>query len=307
MLYPSFDELTALKHKASNLCLTSDRVAASIGAGDHHSPFRGQGLDFEEVRAYAPGDDIRSIDWRVTARTGVPHTKVFREERERTVILCVDVNVGMRFGTKKTFKSIQAARVAALLGWQACMSHDRLGACLFGDVPGGLQFFAPHRSTKSLLAMLKQLSRTDLNENASPISLEKTLTHLNKVSSRGALIYIISDFATVDSALEQQLRALRKRCDVVLIPINDPADSVIPPIGPVLFSNHGQGKAYIDTTNQMGRKKYTSQWLQMRQTLLQISIKLKIGFIPIPTDADGDAQTELFFGLKRIRQGKGKR
>ena len=112
-------------------------------SGDYASPFRGQGLAFHEVREYRFGDDIRSIDWRVTARTDKPHVKVFTEERERTVILCIDANAAMRFGTRGTFKSVQAARAAALLGWQANGSNDRVGCIVFGDVPGGMQFFAP--------------------------------------------------------------------------------------------------------------------------------------------------------------------
>src|SRR6202789_3352703 len=111
----------------------------AIASGDYTSPCRGQGLAFHEVREYHFGDDIRSIDWRVTARTDKPHVKVFTEERERTVILCVDANAAMRFGTRGTFKSVQAARAAALLGSQARCSNDRVGCLVFGDVAEGIR------------------------------------------------------------------------------------------------------------------------------------------------------------------------
>ena len=215
------------------------------------------------------------------------------------------MNLPCDLGPEETFKSVQAARVAALLGWQACMSHDRLGAWLFGDVSDGLHYFTPYRSTKSLLAMFKQLSRADVNQNAPFISLDEALVHVNKAILRGTLIYIISDFGTVSVALEQQLSTLRRRCDIVLIPIDDPADQSIPPIGPVFFSACNQDKLYIDTNNQMGRENYAAQWLETRQSLLKIATKLKIGMIPIATDAN--AQAELFHGLKRIRKEKRKR
>jgi uncharacterized protein (DUF58 family) len=145
MLYPDFNELVSLGHKASRLQLVSGLQSTAASSGNYASPFRGQGLAFHEVREYRFGDDIRSIDWRVTARTNKPHLKVFTEERERTVILCIDANAAMRFGTRGTFKSVQAARAAALLGWHANVSNDRVGCIVFGDVPDGLQFFRPTR------------------------------------------------------------------------------------------------------------------------------------------------------------------
>ncbi|MBX9621123.1 MAG: DUF58 domain-containing protein [Alphaproteobacteria bacterium] len=305
MLYPSFDDLVALKHKASELSYVSEYSISSISGGDYCSPFRGQGLEFEEVRTYEPGDDIRAIDWKVTARMGKPHTKIFREERERSVILCVDVNSTMRFGTKGTFKSIQAARVAALLGWQAIIKHDRLGVCLFGDVPAGVYFFSPQRSSKPLLKMFKQLSQTNINNNALNIPLEEALTHMNKAVPTGALIYIIGNFNLLNPALEKQLSALGKRCDIILIPIDDPMDKNIPAVGPLIFSANNSDKFLVDTESQEGRERYTKQWLEERESLHKIASKLKIGMIPIGTEVD--AGNALFLGLKRIQRRRPKK
>lgn len=299
MLYPSFTDLVALKHKTSQLSYISDYAVSSISRGDYYSPFRGQGLEFEEVRTYEPGDDIRAIDWKVTARMGTPHTKIFREEQERSIILCVDVNVTMRFGTKGTFKSIQAARVAALLGWQATIKHDRLGACLFGDVPGGVHFFSPQRSSKPLLKMFKQLSQTNINDNAPYVPLEEALTHMNKAVPPGALVYIIGNFNLMNPALEKQLNALRKRCDIILIPIDDPIDKDIPAVGTLLFSRNNSDKFLVDTESQKGREHYATLWLEERESLQKTASKLKIAIIPIGTEAD--AGSELFLGLKRIQ------
>jgi len=300
MLYPSFEELFALKYKAPQLLFPSDQKVSSIDGGIFRSPFRGQGLDFEEVREYAPGDDIRAIDWRVTARTGKTHTKIFREDRERSVIICVDVNEDMRFGTKGTFKSIQAARIAALLGWKAWMSHDKLGFCLFGDVPNGIEFFKPQRSRKPLWEMFKKLSDPDLNENPTPQLMEEMLTHISQAIPTGALVYVMSDFSSINLALERQLTLLRKQCDVLLIPIDDPADRFIPPIGPLFFSKDGKDKLCINTENKAGREAYTDQWQQTRDSLQKVANKLKIPLIPIATNAN--VVSELFLGLKKIQK-----
>src|SRR3984957_99186 len=178
MLYPDFDELMQLGRKASRLQIQSGRQSVTAGSGEYASPFRGQGLAFREVREYRLGDDIRSIDWRVTARTDEPHVKVFTEERERTVILCIDANAAMRFGTRGTFKSVQTARAAALLGWQANSSNDRVGCLVFGDVPEGMQFFAPARSRRALWQALKLVSRTEQGVHKSPVTPEAMLKYL---------------------------------------------------------------------------------------------------------------------------------
>ena len=297
MLFPDFNELVALKAKTSRLSFNSDRKVTSISGGDFHSPFRGQGLEFEEVREYAHGDDIRNIDWRVTARTDSPHTKVFKEERERSVILCVDMNNAMRFGTRNTFKSVQAARMAALLGWQANSNNDRFGACLFGDIKDGMQFIACQRSRISIWAVLKHLCDTTINAQAQYIPLDDVLAHVNKVSPTGALIYIVSDFADIGENLEQQLSRLRRRCDVVLITVDDAADQTIPAIGTVLFSGK-EGKVYVNTDSRSGRESYTEQWLQTRNRLQKIATKLGIGIIS--SRADGDVYKDLVYGLERI-------
>lgn len=300
MLYPDFNELLALKNKATRLSLASRRVVTAVPAGQHHSPFRGQGLEFEEVREYAPGDDIRRIDWRVTARSGVPHTKVFKEERERSVLVCVDANATMRFGTQNTFKSIQAARAAALISWQANSQHDRLGGCVYGDIPAGMQFFSPNRSRKSLWAMLKLLSRREIIEQAQPILLQETLLHVNKAAPTGALVYIISDFAEFDETLEKQLGNLQRHCQVVLITVDDPFDGAMPAVGPLMCVQNDQLSFFVDTDSLAGQHQYAALWQQKRDSLQNMAGKLGIGMIGLTTQSD--VYQELALGLRRIGQ-----
>ena len=304
MLYPDLNELLQLRNKASGLSLAANRRVASSVSGDYSSPFRGQGLEFAEVREYVAGDDVRNIDWRVTARTGTPNLKIFNEERERTVIICVDANEHMRFGTRGTFKSIQAARAAALLGWRANSINNRVGTCLFGNVKDGTQFFQPKRSRASLWQMLKALS--DKNPYTSKaIEPEEMLLHLNKASPTGALIFIISDFLHISESLEKQLGNLRKRCDIVLVKISDPADEKIAPIGTILFSSDNDNKNYINTDSKAGREKYEQMAQENKDKLKSMAVRLRLSVIHLATERD--VYGDLLYGLKYIAKMGGRK
>ena len=152
------DDLLELRHQAHTLGLSSHHLVNSSFSGLYASVFRGQGLNFEEVREYREGDDIRNMDWKVTARTGDPHLKVFREERERSVMLCVDMGAHMAFGTRNTFKSVQAARAAALIGWAANGLHDRVGGILFRGDNEDTDYFRPTKDRRALWRLLKALT-----------------------------------------------------------------------------------------------------------------------------------------------------
>lgn len=214
MLYPEFDELVSYKDLKLDLSQGSLRASHSLTLGGQHSPFRGQGLEFDSVRQYVPGDDIRNIDWRVTARTGSPHLKIFQEERQRHILLCIDMNTGMRFGTRRTFKSVQAARIAALLGWQGMAHHDKISACLFGDIPGGIEFFTPKNGRMSFSQLLKRLCEP--SAESSHVHLVEAVRRVSHAAQTGSLVYFISDFMDLESReLERLLSRLRQRCDVV--------------------------------------------------------------------------------------------
>ena len=301
MLYPDFNDLVAFKDRKLNLMHTACRSVRSTVPGNHHSPFRGQGLEFDSVRQYVPGDDIRCIDWRVTARTGSPHLKLFREDRERHMIICVDMNASMRFGTRNTFKSVQAAYIAALLGWRSLAQHDCIGACLFGDVPEGLQLFAPKRTRKSFCTMLKMLAEPFPDRHA--ITLDAALQHVSKAAHTGALLYIISDFMDLEMTLQQEavLNRLNKRCDVVFVAVNDEADKTMYPLGTVGFCADGQ-KVFVNTESIAGRDSYEALWKQNRQRLYGMTSKFKIPLLELTTESD--VRRDLILGLKTIAKRK---
>lgn len=302
MLYPDFRELMELGARSPGIDLVSRRKAVSVMTGDYKSPFRGRGLEFEEVRAYVPGDDVRNIDWRVTARTGRPHLKLYSEDRERSVLVCIDRNDSMRFGTRVTFKSIQAARAAALIGWAAVHENDRIGSSMFGNVPEGQRFFGPRRSRRSLWRMMKLLSdKKDYYKQ--PVALEDHLRLLGKAVPSGSLVFIISDFLNLGNDLGKRLADLHARTDVILVAVNDPADGKLTKAGTIVFSK-GQERIAIDTDDREGLRAYERAWNRNRQILDDMVKSLRLGFVQLSTDRD--ARTDLVLGLKRIRKAGGR-
>ncbi len=297
MLHPQLDDLLELRHQAHTLSFASHHPVNSILSGLYASVFRGQGMDFEEVREYQEGDEIRNMDWRVTARTNVPHLKVFREERQRSVLFCVDASVHMQFGTRGTFKSIQAARATALLGWAASHSQDRVGGVLFGAAEG-LEYFRPSRDRRAIWRLLKALTREDSSAAKSREDmLARALDKLAQGSHTGSVIMIIADFNRDILSLEQRLAYLRQHHDLVLLPIDDPADQDLADMGTVLFKNREGARLDIDTSSPSGQKKYREQWETQRTHLQLISKRLGIDMIPVRTDED--VHGTLVAGLQR--------
>jgi uncharacterized protein (DUF58 family) len=303
MLYPDFNDLISYKKRKLDKMQLSRRKVGSIAPGNHHSPFRGQGLDFDSVREYVPGDDIRNIDWRVTARTGSPHLKIFKEEKERHTIICVDMNSAMRFGTRNTFKSIQAARCASLLGWRGLAHQDRISGCFFGDVIGGLHYVSSKRTRQALCLMLKSLTDPPIEQHQ--VQLGTALQHIGRVAHPGSLIYLISDFMDLPASIQKEpcLSNLNKNCDVVFISINDPADQSLVPAGVMGFNGWNSEKAFINTDSIKGRESYAAQWEENRRALNALTERFNIPLISLTTESD--IYRDLLLGLKKI--GKRKR
>ncbi len=298
-LRPRLDDLLELRHQARALGLASHHLVNSSFSGLFASVFRGSGLDFDEVRAYREGDDVRNMEWKVTARTGVPHMKVFREERERTVMLCVDCGPHMRFGTRRTFKSVQAARAAALLGWAADNHHDRIGAMLYGTGEDqGLDFFRPLRGHRSLWRMLDRLSRMEAPRAAcGQDCLLAVLQRIDRGAGTGSLIFVIGDFNRELSSLETTLGRLQQRHEVVLLPVDDPADRELPAMGPVVFENAAGELFEVDTDDAQGRAAYEAAWHRRREALERLANRLAITLIPLSTAED--VRATLALGLRR--------
>ena len=249
LVYASAKNLITLRHAAQNLPLKVAKVKA-LQTGEYYSPFKGRGMEFDEVRLYQPGDDIRTIDWRVTARSGTAHTKLFREERERAVILWVDFRRTMFFGTQGAFKSVTAAKAAALFAWSAEHQGDRLGGLFFSEQQH--QELRPQRSTLALMHILQKLSQNTLRQSngSESVSHQRTLNdalgRLRRVTRPGSMLLLLSDFRGLDDTSEAHLYQLAHHNDVMLVYIYDPLEAQLPPAGQYQISASHTARA-IDT------------------------------------------------------------
>jgi uncharacterized protein (DUF58 family) len=285
-LHPQLDDLLELRHQARTLGVAAHHLVNSTFTGLYSSVFRGTGLDFDEVREYREGDDIRNMDWLVTARTNKPHLKVFREERQRSVILCIDTGPHMSFGTRGTFKSIQAARTAALIGWAASKQDDRVGGVLFGNPATGTRYYRATPGRRGLWRILRALTEPIEQGDTDESQLMAALQHLDSGSGTGSLIFVIAPINNVTTGLERILGSLKQRHDVVLLPVDDPADRDLPSMGPVIFSNAAGELLEVDTDNEVGRRAFRVDWEQRREELQQLSYRLGVGLIPVSTNKD---------------------
>ncbi|MDP1970235.1 MAG: DUF58 domain-containing protein, partial [Methylobacter sp.] len=230
----SLKTLVDLARPAAGLNLKHSAIRSGQSGG-YVSRFKGRGMEFEEARGYQPGDDIRSIDWRVTARTGETHTKVFREERERPVFISVDNRPAMHFATRGVFKSVLAAKLAGLLAWAAQHHGDRIGGQIFtGSVCRELK---PQNGKHAVLRFLNAISnQDDYNRlDQATITLEHVLARLMQHARPGSLVYIISDFRGINDQVESYLAKLSRHCEVVLIFVYDPLESHLPEKGRYRF------------------------------------------------------------------------
>jgi uncharacterized protein (DUF58 family) len=287
LVYVTPKSLIKLRHAAENLPLKVAKVKA-LRTGEYYSPFKGRGMEFDEVRLYQPGDDIRTIDWRVTARSGTAHTKLFREERERSVILWVDFRRSMYFGTRGAFKSVTAAKAAALFAWSAEHQGDRLGCLLFSEQQH--QEMRPQRSTLALMHILQKLSqntsRTPPDEDpAEDRSLNDALGRLRRVTRPGSMLLMISDFRGMDYQSEAHMYQLAKHNDVILVYVYDPIEAQLPPAGYYRISDSHATKA-IDTSDKGMREEYMQRHQTHMQSIYRISRGNHIHFLPLCTADD---------------------
>ncbi len=285
-MHPRLDELLELRHQAHTLGLASHHLVNTTFSGLYASVFRGQGLNFEEVREYREGDDIRNMDWKVTARTNEPHLKVYREERERSVVLCVDHGPHMFFGTRGTFKSVQAARAAALLGWAANSVNDRVGGMLFGDADTGLVHFQPTKDKRAVWRLLKEMANPVRRAQRGIDCIDLVLKHAGRGSGTGSLIFVIGDFNRDLQGLDKTLGQVCQKHSVVLIPVDDPADRVIPSVGRALFRDAEGRMVEIDTDDAEGQRVFRERWEARRANLIMLANRLGVAVIPVQTSDD---------------------
>lgn len=249
----SVEELIGLSQQAKRLNLYSKKRSRSLSLGGHLSAMRGRGIEFDEVRAYQAGDDIRQMDWRVTARSGRPHIKLYHEDRERPVYFVMDFNPSMYFATRVAFKSVIACYIAATLAWRALFDGDRVGGFLFnGDCH---EEFLARSHQKSVLHLLKLLSQYSQSKAQLSSPLSKVLSRISRVLNPGALVFIISDFHGLDEDCHRYLSRLRKHHELFAIEVRDPIEVKPPPPSRYAISD-GRRSSILNLNSSKVRMKY---------------------------------------------------
>ena len=262
----------------------------SLQTGAYVSHFRGRGMEFDESRPYQPGDDPRSIDWRVTARSTTAYTKLFREERERPVLVMVDLRSNMHFATRGCFKSVNASRAAALLSWAAHHRGDRLGGLIFGDTVH--RELKPRLGRQAALRFLHDLGEHPdwaLREHGSAADREAPFTlamaSLRRVARPGSLVVILSDFLGINRAAQSYLSSVARHNEVLAVVLSDPLERELPPPGRYRLVRDDDELA-IDTHAQAARRDYRDAFETRTHELDQFCQRYGIHLMPLSTDDD---------------------
>lgn len=304
VLQVSLGELIEMRHKVREVPLFSTSARRSSLIGLHHSRLRGRGVDFDQVRVYQTGDDVRTIDWRVTARTQEPHTKLFHEERERPIFIIVEQSQRLFFGSVRCFKSVLAAHAAALVGWAALEHNDRIGGLVFSD--NEHHEVKPRRSRQSLLQLLSLLARANqaLTPDAPPRPPRDTfglaLRRAREVLRPGSLAVVLCDERALSDNAEQQLSLLARHTDLLLLPLADPLDQALPAAGLLRFTQNGR-ELELDSHDGELRQRYQSLAEHRSQRWQHLAQKLGVPLLPLNTRLELVAQLQEQLGAPRAR------
>ncbi len=248
-------EATELLKKVRRIEIKTRGLSKHIFAGEYHSAFKGKGISFSEVREYQYGDDIRNIDWNVTARFDHPYIKVFEEERELTVMLLIDMSGSGNFGTKGSFKRDIVTEIAAVLSFSAIFNNDKIGVVFFSDAVE--KFIPPKKGRKHILRIIREL--IDFEAKSKKTNLDEPLRFLTNAIKKRCTAFILSDFLVPD--FEEALRIASSKHDIVALKISDPVETEIPDIGLIKVSDSETGvEKWIDTSSKATRDAYASWW-----------------------------------------------
>ncbi len=296
-----FDEL---RKRVNKIRLLTLHLVSEELSGEYHSSFKGQGIEFDEVRPYVPGDDVRSIDWNVTARTGSPHIKRFSEERELTVMFLVDVSGSQGCGSARSTKSELAALVTSLLAMAATENGDNVGLVNFADKIE--KFIPPRRGRTAVMRLVRDVLAAD-HSGAGGTDIAGALREFNRVHKRRALVFLISDFLAPD--FTHELRVAARRHDLVAITVSDPCEAQLPDAGLVEVADPETGGIILlDTSSKTVRDEFAQAAAAARTALSRTFASSGVDEVPLST-ADGDdvlvGKLRALF-LRRARKGAGR-
>lgn len=285
-VYADLTGLVALEHRAKGFSFLPRQPVHSLLSGKHASRLRGRGLDFEEIRHYQPGDDIRQIDWKVTVRTRKTHTRVYTEERERTVLLVVDQRITMFFGSVRNMKSVTAAEATALAVWRVLAQKDRVGALVFNDT--GITEIRPQRSRATAMRILGAVVEKnhalslDTGIAANPAIFNESLRRCERLAKHDCLVCIISDGSGHDDETRRLLTRIAAHNDVLFAFVHDPLETDLPDAGPLVFGD-GTRQLEVDTASGKLRDRFRQTFAETRAAGRRFLLQRETPIIPLST------------------------
>ena len=287
----------AVFKKIQRFHFTTKRRANDLFAGQYESAYKGRGMEFAEVREYEIGDDIRTIDWNVSARFGHPFVKVFHEERELTVILILDLSGSHLFGTRAKFKRELLAEVAGMLAFLAIRTNDKVGAILFSS--GVEKYIPPKKGASHVWRLIKEIFTYEPRDPKT--NIDAVLTYLNRVARRHSIVFLISD--CMDSGFEKALRLTARKHDLTIIRVTDPAEEVLPEVGLVTFKDPETGEiALLDTRSKRLRERWRAYRAQQRAYLTDLLRRAGVDYVELTTDGPVVEPLTRLFEMRRRRQ-----
>ena len=284
-------DVKELMAKVGKIRILTNKLIDDQLSGDYHSTFKGQGVEFDEVRPYTPGDDVRTIDWNVTAKTGLPYIKRFSEERELTILFLVDVSGSQGYGSVRRSKMELAAEVTALLALTAIRNQDKIGLILFSDQI--VKYIPPRKGRDSVMRLVREVLAAE-DDAKGGTDIAEALKFLNSVQKRRAVVFLVSDFLLPVNrrgytqedlaAFERLLRATARHHDMVCVPVSDPAERELPDVGLVELEDPETGElVLVDTSSAAVRKRFAATASEESEELKRFFLKTGIDTLTIDT------------------------
>ncbi len=298
-VYANLDDLIRIQFKARDFSFLPQQPVSSVLSGRYASRLRGRGLNFEEIRRYLPGDDIRTMDWKVTARTRSPHVRVYTEEKDRAVLLIVDQRINMYFGTRDKLKSVTAAQLAALGAWRAVDVGDRVGAVVFNDTE--LADIRPQRSQKTIMSILGTVVRmnhalqADAQVEPNPGMLNRALEKALQLVPHDALVVMISDFFGVDGQTERLTARMAEHNDVLGLLVHDPIR--LQPAKQNLTVSDGSLQMEIDFADKRVREKLARDYREEQEHITRFLNRLAAPLLMVSNEGDVVDQVRRLLGV----------
>jgi uncharacterized protein (DUF58 family) len=286
-----------LMRRIRRIHIHTSHIVDELLAGQWHSAFKGRGIEFEEVRPYQIGDDVRAIDWNVTARTGQPFVKLFREEREMAVMLLVDLSASQGLGTHWQTKRELVTEIGATLAFSAIKNNDKVGLTLFSDAIE--KSIPPRKGTRHVLRLIRELLYCEPIGRGT--SIRRALEHLNRTASRRTVVFLVSDFQ--DAGFEQSLKIARRRHDIVPLVINDQRERKMPNVGLVRLRDLETGSSVLlDTASRANRMAYEELAVRNEQHRNSVFRKLRLDPIEVSTGEDFVEPLKRFFHRREMHR-----